>query len=484
MTIADSPEFRYQADSAAEPGQAGASTQARHAVARAHSADLELTWFLYADHGGIIRGKAAATEFLAERIASGIGHTTAMMAISMLETLHPVDGMSPVGEVRIKPDPATMVPLPYAPGAGAMLSDLVRPDGEPWEACPRTFLKQAIADLADAGYAMSAAFEPEFTLGRREPDPAGGPDRLVPVDDSLCYSATGFHQAHDYVMELVRALNAQGLRVEHYYPELGHGQQEVAIRYAGALRAADNHVLYRETVRGVAFRRGLWASLAPKPIAGQAGNGTHLHASLTSLPADGSPGEQAFADPDDQYGLSETGYHFIGGLLAHLPALVAITCGSVNSYRRLQPQFWSSAYAIYGMDNREAAVRICSPLRGDPTASVNLELKPSDSTANPYLALGAFIQAGLDGIQRKIDQGDAVNVDPETLTAAQREAIGARRLPLSLTEALDALAADELLMSKLGPLRSSAYLAVKRGEAAGFAEHDTDWECFQHFLRF
>src|SRR5215469_2632199 len=457
-----------------------APSSARDVVARAQAGDLELVRFLYADHGGVVRGKSVATQFLPERMASGIGHTVAMMAMSMLDTLQPVEGMGPVGEVRIKPDPATFVELPYAPGAGAMLADLVRPDGEPWEACARTFLKQAIAKLAAEGYAMSAAFEPEFTVGYRQGDAGGGPDRLAPVDDSLCYSVTGFHQGHDFIIELVRAMNAQGLRVEHYYPELGHGQHEVSIKHAPALRAADNHILYRETVRGVAFRRGMWASLAPKPIADQAGNGTHLHASLISL----NTGEQVFADPADRYGLSQTGYHFIGGLLAHLPALVALTCGSVNSYRRLQPQFWSSAYTVYGMDNREAAVRICSSLRGDDDSSVNLELKPSDSSANPYLALGAFIHAGLDGVRRQIDPGEAVNVDPATLSRHEREEVGAIRLPQTLIEALHALAADPLLIDALGPLRSSAYLAVKGAEAAAFAEHDAAWECFQHFLRF
>jgi glutamine synthetase len=470
-----SPESLTSADA-----DVPAPSYARDAVARALAAELELVNFLYADHGGVIRGKAASTRFLAERIESGIGHTVAMMAMTMLDTLQPVEGMGPVGEVRIKPDPATFVELPYAPGAGAMLSDLVRPNGEPWEACARSFLKQAIDELAADGLAMAAAFEPEFTVGQRVADPAGGPDRLMPSDDSLCYSVTGFHQNYDYVMEVVRALNAQGLEVEHYYPELGHGQQEIPIRHAGALRAADNHVLYRETVRGVAIRRGQWASLAPKPIPDQAGNGTHLHASLSSL-ADGTA---VFADAADRYGLSPAGYHFIGGLLAHMPGLLALTCGSVNSYRRLQPRFWSSAYTVYGMDNREAAVRICSPLRGDVSSSVNLEFKPSDSSANPYLALGGFIYAGLDGIRRRLDPGEAVDVDPATMTQAQREAAGARRLPLTLTEALDALALDELLMGALGPLRSSAYLAVKRAEAAAFAEHDAAWECFQHFLRF
>jgi glutamine synthetase len=452
-------------------------------AAQAQADEISLIRFLYADHGGIIRGKAASAGVLPARMVTGIGHTVAMMAMSMLDHLQPVEGMGPVGEVRIMPDPATFVTLPYAPGAGAMVADLVQPDGEPWDACARTYLRQAIADLAAHGYAASAAFEPEFTLGRREAGPDGGPDRLVPVDDSLCYSATGFHQAHDYAVELQRALQAQGMQVENYYPELGHGQQEMSVRHAGALRAADNHVLYRETVRGIAFRRGMWASLAPKPIADQAGNGCHLHLSLRELGPDGEPGEPVFYDAADRYRLSGTGYHFIGGLLAHLPALTALTCGSVNSYRRLAPQMWSSAYTIYGMDNREAAVRICSPMRDDPAGSVNLELKPSDSSANPYLALGACIYAGLDGIRRKLDPGEAVNVDPATLTEAERLAAGARRLPRSLAEALDALEADELLMESLGDLRRRAYLAVKRSEVVAFADADPAYECFEHFTK-
>jgi glutamine synthetase len=468
---------------AGTPVTAAGDPEIAKVAARAQADEISLIWFLYADHGGIIRGKAASAEALQARMVTGIGHTVAMMAMSMLDHLQPVEGMGPVGEVRIMPDPATFVTLPYAPGAAAMVADLVQPDGGPWDACARTYLKQAIVELAGHGYAAAAAYEPEFTLGRREASPDGGPDRLMPVDDSLCYSATGFHQAHDYAVELQRALQAQGMRVENYYPELGHGQQEMSVRHASALNAADNHVLYRETVRGIAFRRGMWASLAPKPIADQAGNGCHLHLSLRELGPDGQPGEPVFYDAADRYRLSETGYHFIGGLLAHLPALVALTCGSVNSYRRLAPQMWSSAYTVYGMDNREAAVRICSPMRDDPAGSVNLELKPSDSSGNPYLALGACIHAGLDGIRRKLDPGEAVNVDPATLTDDQRRAVGAHRLPASLAEALDALEADELLMESLGDLRRRAYLAVKRSDVAAFADADPAYECFEHFTK-
>jgi len=440
------------------------------ALRLAREDNVSLVRFLYADHGGIIRGKAAALSRLDERIESGIGHTRAMMAMSMMDELQPVDGMGPVGEVRIKPDPNTFVTLPYAFRVAAMLSDQVNPDGSPWDGCARTFLKQAIAELATEGYELQAAFEPEFTLGRRE-----GAD-LLPVDESLCYSATGFHLAHDYIIDLVEALNKQGLEVEHYYPELGHGQQEVSIRHASALRAADNQVLLRETARAVAIRHGLWASFAPKPLPDQAGNGAHLHASLWSA------GGNAFADPSGRFGLSEVGYRFTAGVLAHLPGLVALTCGSVNSYRRLAPSMWSGAYACYGPDNREAAVRICSPVGA--SGSVNLELKPSDSTGNPYLALGGFIYAGLDGMRRELDPGQPLSVDPATLSSSQRLRLSVARLPASLPEALDAVAADSVLMSALGPLRSTAYLAVKRSEAAHFAEQDAAYECFHHFLNF
>jgi len=453
-------------------------------VEAADAAGLALVRFLYVDHGGVVRGKATSRPRLAERLATGIGLTVAMQAMSMLDELQPVEGLGPVGEVRLVPDPDTLVILPYAPGAGGMVADLVRLDGQPWEACPRAFLKQAIAELAGTGLALVAAFEPEFTLGRRVPDPGGGPDRLVPVDESLCFSSTGFAAADDYAVDLVRALEAQGLTVEQYYPELGHGQQELSIRHAPALRAADNQVWYRETARGVALRHGLWASFAPKPIPDQAGNGTHIHASLWTLDRHGAASRNALHDPGDPDGLSDTAYHWIGGILAHLPALVALTCGSVNSYRRLAPRSWSSAFTCWGRDNREAAVRVPSRMWGLDEASTNLELKCSDATGNPYLALGALIHAGLDGVRNQLDPGQPTDVDPATLSDPARRRRGIRRLPDSLGAALDALERDELLMEALGPVRRSAYLAVKRSEAASFGARDAAFECFHHFTKF
>jgi glutamine synthetase len=449
-------------------------------------AGVDLVRFLYVDHGGVVRGKATSRARLAERLQTGIGLVLAMQAMNMLDEPAPVAGLGPVGEVRLVPDPDSFVTLPYAPGAAAMTADMVRLDGQPWEACPRAFLKRAVAELAAEGYELVATFEPEFTLGRRVPgEGPDDPDRLEPVDQSLCFSTTGFGAAHDYAIELVRALQAQGMVVEQYYPELGHGQQELSVRHAPALRAADNMVCYRETARGVAWRQGLWASLAPKPLADQAGNGAHLHHSLWEHGRAGQPGERNLLhDAGDRRGLSELAYHWIGGLLAHLPGLVALTCGSVNSYRRLAPQSWSSAFTCWGMDNREAAVRVPSRMWGLEEASANLELKPSDATGNPYLALGAVIHAGLDGIRNQLDPGRPVEVDPATLSRTTRKRRAINRLPASLGEALDALEADELLMEALGPLRRTAYLSVKRAEVAAFAARDAAFERFHHFTKF
>jgi glutamine synthetase len=190
------------------------------------------------------------------------------------------------------------------------------------------------AKLADRGMVLSCAVENEFSLARQVDG------RYVPIDNSLCFSTVGMTAAAEVTDALVLALENQGIEVEQYYPELGHGQQELSVRHAPALRAADNMVWYRETARGVAWRQGLWASLAPKPIPDQAGNGAHLHASLWEAGPDGQPdGRNVLHDTGDPRGLSELAYHWIAGLLAHLPALVALTCASVNSYRRLVPQW-------------------------------------------------------------------------------------------------------------------------------------------------
>jgi glutamine synthetase len=431
--------------------------------------------FLYCDNGGTIRGKSIHVDKLASRLEGGIGLTVAMQAMNMLDQLQVVEGMGPVGEIRLVPDLDSYVELPYAPHSASMMADMITLERQPWAACPRSFLRRMLEEAAGMGIRVQSAFEPEWTLARQNPDGS-----FSPADESLCFSTVGWETGGPVIDAIVAALEAQGMPVEQYYPELGHGQQELSIRHADGLRAADNQLRYRDTVRAVARQHGFIASLAPKPFPDQAGNGCHIHVSLWDL----SGSRNLMAGDRDTYNISQMGRHWIGGILEHLPGLVALTCASVNSYRRLQPQMWSSAYTCWGLDNREAAVRIVSGLWQETTPSIHMELKASDNSNNPYLALGGLIAAGLDGIRRELDPGEPVMVDPFTLDEAERQRRGIRRLPTSLQEAADALAADKVLTGALGDLLATAYLTVKRSEARAFAAEDVAFEIKHHFYKF
>jgi glutamine synthetase len=199
--------------------------------------------------------------------------------------------------------------------------------------------------------------------------------------------------------------------------------------------------------------------MAPKPYLDQAGNGHHLHLSLYSL-EDENP--VLF---DASGALSGPGSRFVAGILEHLPAVMAFTTPSPNSYQRIAPGMWSSAYVSYGPDNREAAVRLASPVAGAESATANIELKPVDVTANPYLALAAVLAAGMDGMERALDPGDPVTVDPATLSEEERASRGIRPFPASLNEALDALERDDVLIEALGEPLVRTHLAVARAQA-------------------
>jgi glutamine synthetase len=381
-----------------------------------------------------------------------------------------------VGEVRLVPDPSTFVGLPFTPRFGALVADVVDLDGRPSPLCPRGFLKRMVARALDYGITLRASFEPEWTLAVRQGE------QYVPFDGSLAYSGLGMTNAAVVIDEIVAALEQEGMPVEQYHPELGHGQQELTIRHAPAMRAADNQVLYRETVRGVAFKQGYFVVFAPKPWSSQPGNGCHLHFSAW----DPSGEINLFHDPRAPLGLSDLGLQFLAGVLEHLPALVAITCPSFNSYRRLQPGTWSGAYVCYGPDNREAAVRVASTFWGQQESSTNLELKACDNTANPYLALGALIAAGLDGVQRSLvpPAGQLILEDPRRLGDVEREERLIRRLPSSLADAADQLAADQLLLESLGDRLAEAFLAIRRSEWEAFRLAGESYEHAHHVYKY
>jgi glutamine synthetase len=443
-------------------------------VARAETAGLRLVRFLYCDNDGIIRGKTTGIAGLKDRLDTGIGLTVAMQAFTMLDHLASVDGMGPVGEIRLVPDPDTFVIAPYAPHTGVVLVDMQTLDGKPYAADGRGFLRRMVERAAERDLEIVAAFEPEWSLARKV-DGA-----FVPLDDSGCFTTYGMDSAQEVIDEIVGALEAQGMTVEQYYAELGWGQQELSIRHAPALRAADRHILYRETVRGVALKHGLYASFAPKPWADQAGNGCHLHFSGWNRDRT----VNRFYDQAAPYSLSDLGRQFMAGILDHLPALVALTCASVNSYRRLQPQMWASAYRVWGPDNREGALRVVSTFRGHEAESINVELKSSDSSANPYVAMGGVIAAGLDGIERRLQLPPPVTVDPHTLDEHARRAIGGDRLPQSLKEAVGNLKRDRVLMDALGERLATSYVAVKELDIDAFAGADEAFEFRHHIYKY
>jgi glutamine synthetase len=446
----------------------------RRVLRECRTGKVQLVRFLYCGNDGVIRGKAAHTRFLPSFLESGLGLTVAMQSFNVLDHLVPEGSFGPVGEVRLVPDPGSFALLPYAPGSARMLCDLFTLEGQPWDACPRSFLRRMIDRAAAQGFVFKTAMENEFTLARRENG------QYVPLDRSPCFSTIGMDAASPVMMDIIEALSAQGVFPEQYYAELGAGQQELPIRYADVLRAADNQITLRETARAVAWRHGLYASFAPKPFADEAGNGAHIHFSLWRA----ATNTNAFHDPRGAHGISEIARAFIGGVLAHLPALLALTAPTVNSYRRLQPRFWCSAYTAWGPDNKEAAIRLPSPYCNVQAESTNFELKPSDPSSNPFLALGGLLAAGLDGIAGKRDPGEPTLVDPDTLSEAERRRRGIRRLPATLGESLDELERDEVLREALGETLAREYLIVKRSEVRAFADKDTAFELDQHFYKF
>ena len=446
--------------------------KAKDVVREADEAGLRLVRFLWCGNDGTVRAKASGRHGLEGRLESGIGLTVAMQAMSGLDHLQPVPGMGPVGEIRLVPDLDTFRVLPYVPNAGAVVTDHVGLDGEPGAVCQRSFLKRMQERLGERGLLLQASFENEFSLATKI-DGA-----YLPIDSALCFSTIAATASQDYVDELAWALEAQRIPLEQYYAELGHGQQEISTGHAPAVRAADEQLLVRETIRGVAARHGLVASLAPKPWPENAGNGGHVHFSLWE------GDRNRFYDASRSHGLSDTARSFIAGLLAHLPGLCGLTAPSFNSYHRIIPQYWAGAFTCWGYDNREAPVRVASVFRGAEESSTNAELKACDATCNPYLALGGLIAAGLDGLERGLEPPEPVDVDPATLTEDERARRGIVRLPATQEEALDALAADRLLLAALGPTLADSYLAVRRSEWAAYSAGDAAFEQQGHFEKY
>lgn len=438
-------------------------------IEQAQQAGVQLIRFLYCGNDGLIRGKATHITQLERCLLTGIGLPMAMQGVTMLDQFVPETGLGPVGEVRLMPDLATFAVLPYNPRQARLFCNLLQLDRHPWTLCPRAVLQRLLQQASQAGLQVQAAFETEFYVFQEVHG------QYVPLDTARLYSASGMDQAAAVIMDIVEALAAQGIQVEQYYPEYGPGQHELSVRHSLGMQAADQHLAVRDTVRAIARQHGCVASLAPSPVDEQAGSGCHLHLSLWD-----NEGRNLFYDAHAADHLSACGQAFIAGILAHLPGLLALTAPSVNSYRRLRPNVWSTAYRCYGPDNREAAVRIPSSFWQRENASCNLEFRACDASCNPYLALAGVLAAGLDGLARQLRPGLPVMHNPALLSPAERHQYGVERLPQTLDVALNALQSDLTLCTALGSAFLDVYCAVKRAEVQCFQQHDRAFEIAQH----
>jgi glutamine synthetase len=291
--------------------------------------------------------------------------------------------------------------------------------------------------------------------------------------DKPCYDYKGLSRSRKILEALTDSLLAVGIDVYQIDHEDANGQFEVNFTYADALASADALILLRMAASEIAAEQGLICSFMPKPLSNRTGSGMHVHISL------GSDGQNQFADANDSrgLGLSQLAYHFLGGLLAHAPALTALCAPTVNSYKRLvvgralSGATWAPAYISYGDNNRTSMVRVP---RG------RLELRVADAGCNPYLATAATIVAGLDGIERKLDPGPPRNFNHYEKSPQELADLGIGVLPQSLHEALLALKADEIFARQLGDRFLQEFIELKEMEWNEYQRHVSDWEVRQY----
>ena len=412
----------------------------------------------YVDNSGIARVKAVPVARLEDAVAQGIGMSP-VFDVFMFDdaiTASP-SSTGPVGDLRLFPDLERLVRLAAQPGWAWAPVDRRTQHGEPHPGCQRTFARRMAERAAGHGLRASMGFEAEWVLD------AGAGDAFVPATAGPAYGMDRLIEVSDYCRDVLEVLAAQSLEVHQIHPEYAPGQFELSTAPAEPVTAADQILLIRHTIRAVSRRDGMRCSFAPAMMVGGVGNGCHLHTSLwrgeRSLMTGGS----------GPYGLTDEAQAFIAGVLAGLPALLAIGAPSAASYLRLIPQRWAAPYCCWGWENREAGVRLAAS--GE---RANFEVKCLDAAANPYLLVGAVLALGLDGIERGLRLPDEVTVDPATLSEDELEAAGAARLPSSLEEALEHFLECDALAKAMRPALFETVAAVRATEVERFAGASED----------
>ncbi|GAC1343019.1 MAG: glutamine synthetase family protein [Acetobacteraceae bacterium] len=404
------------------------------------------------DLAGLLRGKSIPLSELEGRLDRGVGITHSNLLLSVFGPIYDTP-FGTKGDLMLVPDPATRTAIPVADGPDItlLLGDFLETDGAPWECCPRHFLRRAIAALhAEFGLTLLATFEQELVytgVGDRPGSP---------------YTLDALRRQGGFGGTLLAAMRAAGIAPDSFLAEYGPRQFEVTAGPVQGLAAADQAVLVRELARAIAARLGHRAILAPMLRPDGTGNGTHIHWSL--LDRQGRP---ATHDDSGPHGLSAAAEHMTAGMLHHLPALAAITAPSAASYYRLRPGRWAPTEVDLGVQDRGSAVRICPVYETAQEAvarQFNIEFRVADAAASPYLALGALVWAGLDGLRRGRLLDD--------LTPAA--------LPASLEAAIGHFEASPEVADWFGPLFRDVYLRFKRAELRALAGLDPSEICARY----
>lgn len=415
--------------------------------------DVSMVATTFVDNAGITRVKSVPLKRLPQLAAWGVGASTSFDYFRFDDWLvAPPGGTAPVGDLRIIPDLRRVVPLAAQPGWAWTPGDRYRQDGEPHERCNRLLLQRLVDEAAADGLDIKTAFEIEWVVS------AGDGDDFVSAAVGPAYGMSRVIGVSDYVRDVVAALSAEGVRVEQFHPEYAVGQLELSVASESPVEAADTSVLVRSTIRAVGRRYNYRTSFSPKVEAEGVGNGGHVHLSVWR------DGKNLMAGGEGPCGLTPVGEAFAAGILRRLPALLALGAPSAASYLRLVPSHWAGVYGCWGLENREAALRMITGSAGSGDWAANIEVKCVDLTANPYLLLAGLLAVGMDGIASEAHLPHPVDVDPAALAPEERELLGIQRLPTSLRESTNALAADPVLRSAFGSPLVDSVLAVRESE--------------------
>ena len=398
------------------------------------------------------------------------------------------DGSSIEGFTRIaesdqwlKPDMDTFAEIPWKPGHGDLgagplgsrgtarvICDVYTPDGKPFVGDPRGVLKRQLERATKLGFIWNAGPELEFFLFRKDEN---GEVKPLPHDNAGYFDFSSDLGA-EVRQDMVNALEAFGISVEAAHHEVAAGQHEIDFRYADGLKTADNAITFKFTLKAIAQLHGLYATFMPKPIFGINGSGMHTHQSLYSI----AESRNAFADPENQYGLSELARSYMAGILAHARGMIAVLAPLVNSYKRLVPGYEAPTYLTWGRTNRSALIRVPKVSPGISIEATRVEVRCPDPSSNTYLAFAAMLAAGLDGVEKGMELAPPVEESLYAMSSERIKQANIRELPGTLGEAIDELERDEVICEALGDHVLSHYIEAKRAEWDEYRTQVSQWE--------